>query len=89
VKDRKARGMLPTSVNQDRTEFWSLTPLVTGLRSTRASDMPSKPACGRELAGGFDSRPPPLRDSGSDHHRSRAGPQIGPEETGSAGRKYR
>jgi hypothetical protein len=25
VKDRKARGMLPTSVNQGRTEFWSLT----------------------------------------------------------------
>ena len=29
----------------------------------------SKPVCRRELAGGFDSRPPPLRDSGSDQHR--------------------
>ena len=28
MKDRKARGMLPTSVNQGRTEFWSLTGFV-------------------------------------------------------------
>ena len=35
--------------------------LVTVLKAVRASDMPSKPVCGRELAGGFDSRPPPLR----------------------------
>jgi hypothetical protein len=35
--------------------------LVTGLTVARASDMPSKPVWGRELPGGFDSRPPPLR----------------------------
>jgi len=34
--------------------------LVIGLEAARRSDMPSKPVCGRELAGGFDSRPPPL-----------------------------
>jgi len=34
--------------------------LVTGLKAATEPDMPSKPACGRELAGGFDSRPPPL-----------------------------
>jgi hypothetical protein len=34
--------------------------LVTGLDAATESDMPSKPVCGRELAGGFDSRPPPL-----------------------------
>jgi hypothetical protein len=32
--------------------------LVTGLKAVRASDMPSKPVWGRELPGGFDSRPP-------------------------------
>jgi len=36
--------------------------LVTGLKAARASDMPSKPVWGRELPGGFDSRPPPLRE---------------------------
>jgi hypothetical protein len=40
--------------------------LVTGLEVTRRPDMSSKPVCGRELAGGFDSRPPPLREIGSD-----------------------
>jgi hypothetical protein len=34
--------------------------LVTGPRAVRASDMPSKSVGGRKLAGGFDSRPPPL-----------------------------
>jgi hypothetical protein len=34
--------------------------LVTGLEVTRRPDMPSKSVCGRKLAGGFDSRPPPL-----------------------------
>jgi hypothetical protein len=34
--------------------------LVTGLKALRASDMPSKSVGGRKLAGGFDSRPPPL-----------------------------
>jgi hypothetical protein len=34
--------------------------LVTGLETARASDMPSKSVGGRKLAGGFDSRPPPL-----------------------------
>jgi hypothetical protein len=40
--------------------------LVTGLKAARASDMPSKPVCGQELAGGFDSRPPPLLKVASD-----------------------
>jgi hypothetical protein len=35
--------------------------LVTGLKAVRTSDMPSKPVWGRELPGGFDSRPPPRR----------------------------
>jgi hypothetical protein len=35
-------------------------PLVTGLKAAQASDMPSKSVGGRKLAGGFDSRPPPL-----------------------------
>jgi hypothetical protein len=35
--------------------------LVTGLEAPRRPDMPSKPVWGRELPGGFDSRPPPLR----------------------------
>ena len=43
--------------------------LVTGLEVTRRPDMPSKSVGGRKLAGGFDSRPPPLRDSCSDQHR--------------------
>ena len=34
--------------------------LVRGLEVTRRPDMPSKPVCRRKLAGGFDSRPPPL-----------------------------
>jgi hypothetical protein len=34
--------------------------LVTGLEVTRRPDMPSKSVGGRKLAGGFDSRPPPL-----------------------------
>jgi hypothetical protein len=34
--------------------------LVTALEVTRRPDMPSKPVWGRELPGGFDSRPPPL-----------------------------
>ena len=35
--------------------------LVTGLGVTGRPDMPSKPVWGRELPGGFDSRPPPPR----------------------------
>jgi hypothetical protein len=38
------------------------TTLVTGLEAARGSDMPSKSVGGRKSAGGFDSRPPPLRD---------------------------
>src|SRR6266508_3507888 len=34
--------------------------LVIGLPEAGRLDMPSKPVCRRELAGGFDSRPPPL-----------------------------
>jgi len=34
----------------------------------RASDMPSKSVGGRKFPGGFDSRPPPLRDSCVDQH---------------------
>src|SRR5918996_4092779 len=34
--------------------------LVTGLRAVSTPDLPSKPVCRRKLAGGFDSRPPPL-----------------------------
>ena len=37
--------------------------LVTGLEVTRRPDMPSKSVGGRKSPGGFDSRPPPLRDS--------------------------
>jgi hypothetical protein len=49
-------------------------PLVTGLERARASDMPSKSVGGRKLAGGFDSRPPPLKKPASDQRRStRAG----------------
>ena len=40
--------------------------LVTGLKTARASDMPSKPVWGRELPGGFDSRPPPRGENGED-----------------------
>jgi hypothetical protein len=40
--------------------------LVTALKAARASDMPSKPVWGRELPGGFDSRPPPLQKVVSD-----------------------
>ncbi len=47
--------------------------LVTGLKAARVSDMPSKPVCGRELAGGFDSRPPPLAKQRS----NRAQPVVG------------
>ena len=38
---------------------------VTGLEAARASDMASKSVGGRKLAGGFDSRPPPLLRRGS------------------------
>ena len=38
--------------------------LVTGLKPARESDMPSKPVWGRELPGGFDSRPPPRGEIG-------------------------
>jgi len=38
--------------------------LVTGLGAAGASDMPSKPVWGRELPGGFDSRPPPRGENG-------------------------
>src|SRR6266540_1909586 len=38
--------------------------LVTGLEVTRRPDMPSKPVWGRELPGGFDSRPPPRGENG-------------------------
>ena len=44
--------------------------LVTGLKATRASDTPSKSVGGRKLAGGFDSRPPPLLKAPSDQRRS-------------------
>jgi len=44
--------------------------LVTGLEAARASDMPSKSVGGRKLAGGFDSRPPPLPNAPSDQRRS-------------------
>ena len=40
--------------------------LVTGLQVSARPDMPSRPVCGRELAGGFDSRPPPLLKVASD-----------------------
>jgi hypothetical protein len=40
--------------------------LVTGLEAARGSDMPSKSVGGRKLAGGFDSRPPPLLKEDSD-----------------------
>jgi hypothetical protein len=40
--------------------------LVIGLEVTRRPDMPSKPVWGRELPGGFDSRPPPLLKEVSD-----------------------
>jgi hypothetical protein len=40
--------------------------LVTGRKVARASDMPSKSVGGRKLAGGFDSRPPPLLKASSD-----------------------
>ncbi len=50
--------------------------LVTGLQAASEQDLPSKPVCGRELAGGLDSRPPPLRDSGFDQHRCARRPKA-------------
>ena len=47
--------------------------LVTGLKAARASDMPSKSVGGRKLAGGFDSRPPPLLKAPSDQSASGRG----------------
>ena len=44
--------------------------LVTGLEVSRRPDMPSKSVGGRKLAGGFDSRPPPLPKAPSDVRRS-------------------
>jgi hypothetical protein len=40
--------------------------LVKGLEAPRTSDMPSKSVGGLTLAGGFDSRPPPLLKAASD-----------------------
>ncbi len=44
--------------------------LVTGLKAATEPDMPSKSVGGRKLAGGFDSRPPPLPKAPSDVRRS-------------------
>jgi hypothetical protein len=41
-----------------------------GSEAAQASDMPSKSVGGRKLAGGFDSRPPPLPKAPSDVRRS-------------------
>ena len=61
--------------------------LVTGLEVTKRPDMPSNSVGGRESPGGFDSRPPPLRDSALTSTDARGGPHIGPEEAGAAGRE--
>jgi hypothetical protein len=57
--------------------------LVTGLEAARGPDMPSKSVGGRKLAGGFDSRPPPLLKAPSDQRRSaepgEEQPQEGPD----------
>ena len=62
--------------------------LVMGLKAARGSDMPSKSVGGRKLAGGFDSRPPPLTKAPSDQRRcaepgeswSREGPDPSPND---------
>jgi hypothetical protein len=64
-KSSKAPGQVfepdrPHKSLQARGRRPKIKTLVTGPRAARASDMPSKSVCGRKLAGGFDSRPPPL-----------------------------
>jgi hypothetical protein len=64
-KSSKAAGQVfqpdrPHKSSHVRGRRLETTTLVTGLKAAGASDMPSKSVGGRKLAGGFDSRPPPL-----------------------------
>jgi hypothetical protein len=62
--------------------------LVTGLKAATEPDMPSKPVWGRELLGGFDSRPPPPLKLSSDQRlcaktraiRRRRGARLSPTD---------